>query len=379
MLKRNSLFKILLIILSLLTIISLVYLKLIIVNSPDQINYFPFYKSMTFVEYGETTIPGFFEMIAFIGISIAYIFLAISGFSKNNRQIFLLLAIFEGLLLAILITNLITFQIIHKDLQLIPGPTLFLLLIMTVSGIVYGYPRSKKIDTADEKTAFVDPDNIRPISEILKEKRQAAHVTQQQLAESIEVSRNTVYRWESGESNPNMDYMLRVANELKFPVSDFWGNDDESLNQQIGDVVKQRQLYRQALYFVLSIILVIVAVFSVAYLGRNFNSPSLDRINPFLKQEVGYVMVQKHGQQKAAVIDNDYAAGSIITINGTYTNKTEFIKVIHKGAYVKYEVRNVKRNQVPTAVRNNLYQVSHFRSPEIGLKELQQSYTKRYI
>ncbi|WP_164507245.1 helix-turn-helix domain-containing protein [Companilactobacillus furfuricola] len=332
---------------------------------------------MTFIDYGETTIPGMLEFIAFFCILLTMIFLGIGRFKKADRQLYLFLGGFELAILVVLITNIITFAVVRRDINIYPGPTLILLLLNAILSIVYGLP--EKVQPKDDTTYYVDADKIRPISDILKEKREAAGVTQQELSEKVQVSRNTVYRWESGESHPNMDYIVRVAQALHFPVSDFWREDDAGMNRDIAEVLKSRKLYKQAAYFLLSVILVIVLVFGVAYLGRNMEFASLDRINPFIPQRVGYVMVHDAGKQKAAVIDTDYGEGDIVTLNGSYDHKTEFVKVVHKGSYVKYEVRNVDRSDVPVGIRNNLYEVDRFGDPVEGLKKLKLSYSKRYV
>lgn len=254
------------------------------------------------------------------------------------------------------------------------------MLINSILAIIHGWPWTKKEHVeSDPKTGFVDPNKIRPVAEVLKIKRQRALFTQQQLADEVQVSRNTVYRWESGESHPNMDYMVKVAQALNFPVSDFWGDDENEVNRQIADVVKGRELYRQAAYFLLSIFIVLLAILTVTFFGKNIQSPNIDRFNPFIKEEVGYALVEDPGKQKTAVIDTDYGDGNIITINGSYSTQSEYIKVVHKGAYVEDEVRNIKAKQVPDSIKDNLDQVTHFSDPQLGLKRVQQSYHKRDI
>ena len=44
--------------------------------------------------------------------------------------------------------------------------------------------------------------------------RLAAHLTQEQLAEAVGVSRQTVAKWESGETSPDLDHAAAVADAL---------------------------------------------------------------------------------------------------------------------------------------------------------------------
>ncbi len=380
--KRNFRFKISLILLSLITIISLFYLKFILIYSTQATSYFPFYRSMTFLDYAGITGPGFFEFVAFICISIAYIFKSFGAFSTSDEYAFIFLGMLEIAILAVLTINLITFKIVHNDLTVIPGPTWFLLLFNSLLSIYFGRSigrQAKKATVVDDTKNVADSINIQPISDVIKKKRDEVGMTQQKLADEVLVSRQTVHRWESGKSHPDMEYMIRVAKALDFPVAEFWGSDDDKMNNEIGNVVKRGKIYKQALYFLISIVIVIIAVFSVAFAGQNIQSPSLDKVNPFIKQEIGYVLVHEAGQQKAAVVDDEFGEGNVITLNGSYNGKREFVKIVHKGAYVKSELRNVSEKDIPDGVKKNLYMISHFNDPTEGLKNIQKSYSKRYI
>ena len=284
--------------------------------------------------------------------------------------------------MSILVINITTFQIINRDIRIFPGPALIIIVINGLAGLYYGWPRTIEKTQNEQDVARdnqIHAEQLKSIADILKEKRDKGGMTQQQLADAVLVSRQTVHRWESGKSHPDMEYMIRTAQVLDFPVNEFWGGSQDEMNDEIGDVVHRGKIYQQAAYFLLSVVIVVLTVFAVAYLGRNLHSQYFDRVNPFIKEEVGYVLVEHSGQQKAAAVDNDFSEGSIVTINGSYNNKEEFIKVIHKGAYVKKESRNVNKQDVPPNIRDNLYMISHFNDPTTGLRNLQKSYNKRSI
>ncbi|WP_048705064.1 helix-turn-helix domain-containing protein [Companilactobacillus ginsenosidimutans] len=378
MIKKESTTKVILLLLSVLTIISLVYLKIVYIKTPDQTAYFPFYKSMTYLEYAETTKPGFFEFVAFICIYIAYVFLSFSHWSENTKHTLLYVGIFQSALIAILCINLITFQIVNRDIRVIPGITLLLLILSTALTIYVGTSKTKQPVTPI-KQSYEGREEITPSADILREKREEAQFTQQQLADAVLVSRQTVHRWESGKTYPDLEYMIRVAQALDFPVTEFWDDNSEQMNDELAGGLRKGKIYKKAAYFLLSLIIVVLAVISVAYIGKNAQSPYLDRINPFIKEEIGYVLVQKSGRQKVAAIDNEFGAGSVVTINGSYTGKDEFVKVVHKGAYLESEYRNISKSSVPKPIISNLYYISHFDTPTNGLQKLQLSYHKRDI
>lgn len=55
------------------------------------------------------------------------------------------------------------------------------------------------------------------IREILKQLRESNHLTQEQLADAVMVTRQAVSRWENGETQPNTDTLKLLS--AKFNVS----------------------------------------------------------------------------------------------------------------------------------------------------------------
>ena len=58
---------------------------------------------------------------------------------------------------------------------------------------------------------------------MLKEKREKAGLTQEQLAEKCGVKRNTISMIEIGENNPSFDLALKIAKTLNCTVEDLVG------------------------------------------------------------------------------------------------------------------------------------------------------------
>ena len=57
--------------------------------------------------------------------------------------------------------------------------------------------------------------------------RQAAGLTQEQLAEAVGVSRQTVVKWESGETSPDLEHAAALANTLGCTVDALVNFDSE--------------------------------------------------------------------------------------------------------------------------------------------------------
>ena len=60
----------------------------------------------------------------------------------------------------------------------------------------------------------------RSLGEVLKEHRIQCHMTQEFVAESLGVSRQTVSKWETGAADPSTTNLLALAKLYKVPVEE---------------------------------------------------------------------------------------------------------------------------------------------------------------
>lgn len=58
------------------------------------------------------------------------------------------------------------------------------------------------------------------VGENIKAKREAANITQEQLAESLNVTRQTVSSWETGRTEPDIDTLHKIAQRLDTTVEE---------------------------------------------------------------------------------------------------------------------------------------------------------------
>ncbi|MDD3341672.1 MAG: helix-turn-helix transcriptional regulator [Bacilli bacterium] len=61
------------------------------------------------------------------------------------------------------------------------------------------------------------------IKEIIYEKRTEAKLTQEQLAEQLSVARQTISKWETGETVPDLESIKKLATILHFSVDEALG------------------------------------------------------------------------------------------------------------------------------------------------------------
>ena len=64
------------------------------------------------------------------------------------------------------------------------------------------------------------------ISENLKKERKIRNLTQQQLAELLNVSHDTISLWELGKSLPDLDSLMNLAKIFELSIDDLIGRND---------------------------------------------------------------------------------------------------------------------------------------------------------
>ena len=70
------------------------------------------------------------------------------------------------------------------------------------------------------------------LSETLKENRTRCKMTQEFVAESIGVSRQAVYKWEKGTSEPNTSNLMALAKLYGIPAEDLLRGVESALEEQ---------------------------------------------------------------------------------------------------------------------------------------------------
>ena len=72
------------------------------------------------------------------------------------------------------------------------------------------------------------------IRDILKNLREKKHLTQEQLAEHVMVSRQAVSRWETGETQPNTDTLKLLSREFDVSINTLLGSPRQLICQCCG-------------------------------------------------------------------------------------------------------------------------------------------------
>ncbi len=107
---------------------------------------------------------------------------------------------------------------------------------------------------------------MQKIGSFLKELRKEKEMTQEQLAETLNVSRRTVSRWETGSNLPDLDLLMEMADFYQIDLRELLNGErkNEQMDEELKETVLQVAEYSNAekqraakvvrIYFVLGII-----------------------------------------------------------------------------------------------------------------------------
>ena len=130
------------------------------------------------------------------------------------------------------------------------------------------------------------------LNENIKAIRKSKGLSQQDLADKLNVVRQTISKWEQGLSVPDSDLLIALSEALETPVSTLLGetvaeieaDEIKALSEKLEIInlqLAQRKTARRKLlhWLLISVCVVIVAIFAVLgiinspYLGWNYSDP----------------------------------------------------------------------------------------------------------
>ena len=125
--------------------------------------------------------------------------------------------------------------------------------------------------------------DLQKIGTFLKELRKEKELTQEQLAETLNVSRRTVSRWETGSNVPDLDLLVEMADLYRVDLRELLNGErkNEQMNEEMKETVLQVAEYSNAekqrstkivrVYFVLGILALIAnALINMMEVGDTF-------------------------------------------------------------------------------------------------------------
>ncbi len=125
--------------------------------------------------------------------------------------------------------------------------------------------------------------DLQKIGTFLKELRKEKELTQEQLAETLNVSRRTVSRWETGSNMPDLDLLVEMADLYQVDLRELLNGErkEEPMDTELKETVlqvaeyssaeKQRATRTVRVYFVLGIVSLIAnAIFNMMKTEETF-------------------------------------------------------------------------------------------------------------
>ncbi len=105
------------------------------------------------------------------------------------------------------------------------------------------------------------------IAQQVKQRRQALGISQEELAERVYVTRQTVSNWETGKSYPDIGSLIRLSDLFGVSLDILLKGDLDEMKEQISDADRKRFDRDSAVYTVLLIAAILSAV-PLAYFFR---------------------------------------------------------------------------------------------------------------
>ena len=91
--------------------------------------------------------------------------------------------------------------------------------------------------------------DLQKIGTFLKDLRKEKGLTQEQLAETLNVSRRTVSRWETGNNMPDLDLLMEIADLYEVDLREMLNGErksEDKMNKELEETVLQVAEYTNA-------------------------------------------------------------------------------------------------------------------------------------
>lgn len=193
-------------------------------------------------------------------------------------------------------------------------------------------------------------------STMLKKRRNELGITQQELAEKLFVTRQTISRWENNISYPNLDMLVEISNILELSLDEFLKGENADVVSKISNDVRMKEKYKKYLIIASSFFTVIVILLVILGIGRYKQNNIIDKMNPFLTTHYGYgILPAKNVSEVDTFISDDpFGNGEWLKFKtGQYSKGNRWVMVAHRGSDV-ISVRPLNRNELPSTFKEQV-------------------------
>ena len=104
------------------------------------------------------------------------------------------------------------------------------------------------------------------LGNMILELRKKKGLSQEQLGEKVNVTRQTISNWELNETTPNPEQLKLLSKALEVSIDEFLGNDftsiiETKMNKIDGNVIKNNNLLK-----VMFVIIVVIVAITISFI-----------------------------------------------------------------------------------------------------------------
>ncbi|MQS52832.1 helix-turn-helix domain-containing protein [Companilactobacillus mishanensis] len=188
---------------------------------------------------------------------------------------------------------------------------------------------------------------------ILKVERTRQNLSQSDLALKLHVARQTVSKWENGDTYPNLDVLVSLSEILNVSSDTLLKGENNNVVENLSNDVKKKKRYKGVLIGIGTVLAFCIVILGVLTWGRQTQNETIDRINPFLKTQTGYaVMPLSNGKslkpKDIFVVDDPFGSGEWLKTRYTgAVEKDDHVAIVkHKGSFI-FVSRLITKKQLP--------------------------------
>ncbi|GAY72281.1 helix-turn-helix domain-containing protein [Lentilactobacillus kosonis] len=150
------------------------------------------------------------------------------------------------------------------------------------------------------------------LGEQIKNRREELSITQQQLADKLYITRQTISRWENNQTVPNLDTLVILSDLLNLSLDRLLREDEQVVVNKMSTDIRLKQRYQRWLIISGLLLLLISGLLGLLSWGRSRQDGTIDRFNPFLPYKYGYAVLPKRTPTKIQQEVSTDTQGNII-------------------------------------------------------------------
>lgn len=100
------------------------------------------------------------------------------------------------------------------------------------------------------------------VGEKLRERRNTLHMTQDEVAEALGVTRQTISNWENGRSYPDIERIIRLSDIYQLSLDELLKGDNKMVHQLQKNTQQNRFIKTFSLLLLVNVVLMVGLIFA---------------------------------------------------------------------------------------------------------------------